>query len=198
MRPHAVHGRCAVACATTGAERLPGALTTAASADGSGAFAGATAATALAPAAARRPEPHILQKFMPGGLGVLHAGQATADDDSTGARGRLGAAELSGGTVVAPASPGAGDGAGFLARRVRCGSAPGRGPTGARDSTAGRGPTGARDSTTGRGAAGAAGLTGAAAMMVFCGGRAGVSGNRAGSALGPRSGAAATRRAPQL
>src|SRR5262249_57531695 len=56
---------------------------------------------------ARKVEPHILQKFMPAGLGVLHAGHATDEGASLGATG--------GGDASGTES---GRGVGFLATMV--------------------------------------------------------------------------------
>jgi len=122
----------------------------------------------------RSVEPHILQKFIPAGLGVLQAGQATDEGDSLGAIGAAVPDDDAGGTAPT------GRGVGFLAMTVVLpGVAAGPAATGA-------GATG-RGATTGF--APSLGGSGAGAAIVFCGPADGlVSGNRPASGLGRISG----------
>jgi len=193
LRPQDGHCRCC-GDGCEGAFDVLALPTTAASGDGSAAFA---SAGALDDGPARSVEPHILQKFIPAGLGVLHAGHATDEADSLGATGAAGEDDAAaGGTATT------GRGVGFLAMTVWLpGGAAGPASTGAGATglgvASGCGDAASEGAATGLAAdAGetsgftpSLGGSGAGAAMVFCGPADGlVSGNRPTSGLGPISG----------
>lgn len=168
--PHDEQVRCAAA-GCDGVRAVVDLPTTAASGDGNDAFG---TADPLDEGTVRNVEPHILQKFIPAGLGELHAGHTTDEGASLGATG----GGEAGGTAT-------GRGVGFLATMVWLPGDAGLPPS-----------TG-----VGAGCGVAAGFTpslggsGAMEAIVFWGPGAGLaSGNRPASDRGPISG----MRQPQL
>lgn len=191
LRPQEVQGRCCGDGCDDGDLAVPTFPTTAASGDGSAAFA---SAGALDDGPTRSVEPHILQKFMPIGFGVLQAGQATDDGESLGATGWEGEDDAAGTATT-------GRGVGFLAITVwlpggaACPESTGAGAIGLGVAS---GCDGSTDGGAAAGFTAEAGETsgfapilgsGAGAAIVFCGPAEGlVSGNRPASGLGPISG----------
>ena len=191
LRPHDMQIRCC-GDGCDGALAVDAFPTTAASGDGSAAFA---IPGALDDGPARSVEPHILQKFMPIGFGVLHAGQATDEGDSPGATGAAGDEDADGMATT-------GRGVGFFAMTVwlpggaACPESRGAGAMGLGVASGCGGSTDGGAATGFTAEAGeTSGLTpilagsGAGAAMVFCGPADGLdSGNRPASGLGPISG----------
>jgi hypothetical protein len=192
-----------VPVATGGADTLAtgGLLTTAASGDGK---------AARGWAAVRRVVPHILQKFIPAGLAVEQAGQASDEDASVGASGGLAsAADTTGADFLAmivfwlvpeALPPSTGDGSGGIADAG--GMAEIAGKADADGVEAEEGMKGTLPPTAAAALAGGVALPiggGAGAAMVFCGpfcgpGPGPTSGNRPDPTAGPTSG----RRFPQF